>query len=177
MQGNFGTLFGSDPTSSSTASLNNYWAGYTANGDSWTTISSTLADPTPAATNAITQRQGNGIAVSAAASSLPGISFTPASSSSVYLVSASFSTEGSLNGTYCVCSLTDGTTPIAQQTYGQGTGLSQSGNITLVGIYVPGTSSPVTLKIQMASPQSGTATITSVSTLTPSIEWSIIQIK
>jgi hypothetical protein len=154
----------------------NYYSGYTANGESWSSVSSTFADPTPAAGNTLTKRAGIGITVTAAASNLPGITFTPASSSSTYFISAVFNCYGSSNGVYACFSLTDGTTPICQQTYGQGIALQQSGDVTLEGTYAPGSTSPVTIKIQMASPNTGTATLTSISSLTPSIEWTIIEI-
>ena len=112
---------------------------------------------TNAGTPGFTVRTHSGITLSAAASSLPGITFTPASSSAVYLVTASFiSYTPTLSG-QSYYQLTDGTNIInASGEAGQDatTSAAVTSTVTLSGIYAPATSSAVTVKIQGASSNS-----------------------
>ena len=151
---------------------NNFYSGYTINGASWTTSSTTFVDGTNSGGNTLTERQGN-ISVAAASSNIAGITFTPASSTSVYLVEAVIPVLTATGGV-CNLSLTDGTTPIQQTALFNDTIISTT---TLSGIYVPGTGSAVTVKIQQAGDGTHNCVIETSGSLVPSIEWTIIQIK
>jgi hypothetical protein len=136
------------------AITNQYWDGYTGGANArWTTTTNTYGDGTNTNGNAITQRQGSGITVTAGASNVAGITFTPASSAAIYEVSASFCSQnnGANANSY---RLTDGSVVIKES---QGFG-TNTVRITICGIYVPGTASAVTVKIQVAT-GGGTLTI------------------
>lgn len=158
----------------------NYWSGYVSTGanQTWTISSSgAYSDFTPnvSANNTLTTRQGT-ISVSAAASTLPGITFTPASSSAVYLVQARATVAiNALSADLSVC-ITDGTTVVAESgaQNGAGAGTVNGFPMTLVGIYAPGTSSPVTLKLQ--SSISSSSAVIETENIEPPYEWTIIQI-
>jgi hypothetical protein len=178
--GNIGT-----PTSPNWAMLGgstalNSWSGYMPIGSTWSTSSSTMGDPTNSGGNTLNPRGGSGITVAAASSSLPGITFTPSSSSSIYLVTAKFSggnTAGANSNSYL---LTDGTNTITTawhtNAYPSPAGYDRF-PIAMTGIYAPGTSSSVTVKIQMAT-NGGTGFIEpDPLAAAASIEWSVVQIK
>jgi hypothetical protein len=108
------------------------------------------------------------------------LTFTPGSSSSVYLITAlaGVYNNAATGGAQLV--LTDGTTTIsAPGPYYEGaTAASAQGMFSVSGIYAPGTTSPVTVKLQLGTAGSGgMAEITSGATGASSVEWTIIQIK
>ncbi len=157
----------------------NYWSGYTQNTATWTTSSNTFADGSNSGGNAITKRQGN-LTVTAAASNVAGITFTPAASSSVYLVTATSNFGAAASGNTAVAALTDGSNTIIGTTQNQWVIAVPNGlsGFTITSIFVPGTGSAVTLKLRIACPQSASMTLGSnVSTTgTGAIEWCIVQI-
>jgi hypothetical protein len=163
---------GSSPTG-------NYWSGSTANNTApgWQYTTTSLADPSTSSANTLTTRKSSGITVTAAATNLPGIVFTPGSSSQVFLITANFSaTAGSLAGDDGTFSLTDGTTVIAQRDMQPG--VTAEGNeapMTLTGIYAPANTSANTIKIQGAA-SAGTAYIVNAGSLAPAIEWTVLRI-
>lgn len=172
--GNNVTLFSSDAPSSTNPTAN-YWSGYHANGMYWTRTNTALGDPASAGTTpAITQRTGN-IVVTQAASSLPGITWTPQSSSAVYWVEASFQ-MGNNAGDFTEFKLTDGTNIV-----NIGEGLFVLNQVQpymcLKGIYAPASGSAVTLKIQVGSlaGQVALGPAGAGSGVAPAIEWSIFQ--
>jgi hypothetical protein len=174
--GNVLTSNGSTWTSAAAPSgpTTSYWSGYMPNGTNWSTSSSTLADPTNSGNNTLTKRQGN-ITVTAAASNLPGITFTPASAAAVYQITATFCGGATVTaGADTTYSLTDGTTVIVQRD--NQTVLTQFCPIPLNGIYVPGTGSAITVKIQIATTSSGVGYLGAVGSIAPSIEWTILRI-
>lgn len=147
-----------------------YYAGYMPNGTIWSTTSGSFTDPTlSAGTNALTRRTGN-ITVTAAVSSLPGITFTPKTASAVYQISAKFLGWNTAGGAVASFKLTDGTQDIAI-----GEIPSVFENLTLIAPYAPGVSTPVTVKLQLAA-STGTTQILTDSSMSPSIEWTIVQI-
>ena len=146
-----------------------YAQAYNANGESWSVTSTTFADPTNSGGNALTVRASNNLTVTAAGGNLAGITFTPASSASVYLVLASTTINGT--GTFQSFQLTDGTSVIDTRDYDG----SANATLKLGGIYAPATGSPVTVKIQLAS-SSGSSEIFATGPLASAIEWTVIQI-
>ncbi len=153
-----------------------YYSGYMLNaGGAWTTSSTVFADPTNSGNNTLTTRQSHGITVTAGTSptNVAGITFTPPSTSAAYLITASFGLFGS-NGPNLAFQLTDGTTAIVAQAVSFPTAGQDDAQV-LSGIYVPGTTSPVTVKIQLAT-SSGTIEMARISNLTTAIEWTVIQI-
>lgn len=146
---------------------------------SWSTTSSTFADPTAVGTPALTVRKSAGITLTTAASSLPGITFTPASSTAVYLITAQVGFSNATAGAGTMMQMTDGTTVISAPS-----GFTQQATLadvvvtqTISGVYAPASASAVTVKLQLAAP-GGTAEINSalVGTLGNPIEWTVLRI-
>jgi hypothetical protein len=155
----------------------NYAQAYFSNPSIWSTTSSTFTDPTNTGGNTLTIRKSNGIGLTAAASNVCGITFTPASNTAVYQVTATIATltqtTSSATGN---AQLTDGTTVIAAgaEVY------SGSGSIicptTLTGIYAPGTTNAVTLKIQLAVSGGNVEINQSNTTGASVVEWTVVRI-
>ena len=160
-----------------------YAQAYFGTAANWSTTSTSYVDPTFSGTAGFTVRQHSGLTVTAGGSNVAGITFTPSSASAVYLITASFPCFCSSNSGFNA-QLTDGTTVI------NGTGIFQQtttaantlATTTLSGIYVPGTTSPVTVKVQLAiAAGGGTATIegggsTAGAGLGDALEWTVTQI-
>jgi hypothetical protein len=151
----------------------------------WSFSGSSFVDPTLiAGTNAITVRQSRGLTVTAASSSLCGITFTPASSSSVYTITANYSVYGlGLAGVFAYQLIDNNSTVISSNAgFEQQNGSGASADVfvpgILSGIYAPGTTSPVTVKIQGLSTNGGTGYIEGVTAASTSVavEWTITQI-
>lgn len=175
---NFLRADGTWATPSGGGSTLNYFAGYFPLATSWARTGTTYADPTPSGSNTLTTRQSSGITVTAAASNLPGLTFTPSSASAVYIVTATFGLFSGSNGNLLSALMTDGTVNVATA-YHQPAATAEVPSTTLTGIYVPGTASPVTIKLQLAA-GAGAANVGGLGTTpagTGSIEWTIIQIK
>ncbi len=144
----------------------------------WSTTSASYADPTNAGTPSLTVRQSSGITLTTAASSKAGITFAPASASAVYLITAALCIQPQNSGSSAAasCRLTDGSTVIAQ-----GADIDQNSlafnpfiPVTMTGIFVPGTSSSVTVKVQLAT-STGTSVMT-FAALGNVIEWTVLRI-
>ena len=130
-------------------------------------------DPTFSGTAGFNVRQSSSLTVTAGASNVVGVTFTPPFSSAVYLITAVvMQNQQSASGT--LFQLTDGSTVI--NAGGQSTLSAGVQSTTLSGIYVPGTPSPVTVKVQVAA-TNGTAIISnnSNSLVTP-VEFTITQL-
>lgn len=141
----------------------------------WATTSSTYADPTASGTPALTVRKSSGITLTTAATSLAGITFTPANNTAVYLITASISCLTSLASTIG-SQLFDGTTVIAQGADSVTFGAGQQNSISITGVYAPATASAVTVKIQISNGNpSATTTIQQGSHGNP-IEWTVLRI-
>jgi hypothetical protein len=152
-----------------------YYSGYmTSTG--WNTSTTTFADPTiNSGTNSLTQRYGT-ITVSAAASNLPGITFTPSSASAVYEITVSMTLTNSTANLDASLSLTDGTTQIVTAVTQQAGSTLAVQWVTMTGIYAPGTTSAVTVKTQMAAGAGGTSYIGYSNGGSKTMEWKIVRI-
>ncbi len=160
-----------------------YYQGSMANAASWTATSTgtSFVDGTNSGGNTLTAVYSNGITVTAAASNIAGISFTPPAVTSAYVITATFQASETVAGNGSGYRFTDGTTAFAW-----GANAEQSGSpvdvlfqMVLHGIYVPGTTSAVTVKIQQTT-GSGTDSNTisgAIGTLVPSIVWTVQQIR
>jgi len=155
---------------------NSYWSG-AMTGATWHTTSATFANATVTGTNTLSTLFNNNITVSAAASNAPGITFTPASSTAVYMIKAAFTGFNSTNADNSAFRLYDGTSVVATG-YMQNSGTVGAPWITLEGIYAPATGSSVTIQVQMAC-NAGQAFMGFASSITGTniMEWSLIQIK
>ncbi len=145
----------------------------------WQVNNSSMADFSQTNTGTFAVRQSSGITVSAASGSLPGISFTSPSSSAAYLITASFGTYNQDGGnSYGVYQITDGTTPVSVSAGNQ----DVTGNTTLfvplslTGIYCPGTTGAVTLKIQGQGNGTDPINIQGLAGNASSMEWTLVRI-
>jgi hypothetical protein len=154
----------------------NYAQAYFDYTNNWTTTSTTFADPTftGGGNDTLTVRQSNNITLTAAASDLPGITFTPSSAQAVYLISVSAGVYSSVAGGGTSVRLTDGTTVVAVAPEVQ-TPVGATDSIVITGVYVPGTTNAVTLKLQVAA-SSGTSGLGSTVSPGVGIEWSVVQL-
>ncbi len=170
------TDVGSTITVSAASAILAYYQGYHAPSAFWSTSSLTYADPTITGVATLVQRQASGVTVSTAPGSILGITFTPASSTAVYLIIAEYGIEGDTGSAYVDSQLVSGSTVIAQAPSSEqpATSPTKFYAISLSGIFVPGTTSPVTVKLQLAT-NVGTAEI-SQGNLSNPVEWTIVQI-
>lgn len=161
------------PASAATAVYSN---GFFDASYSWTTTSASYVDPTNGGTGSFTVRKSSGLTVTAAASNNPGITFTPATNTAVFLITFSF---GAWNGTTNqVASLqaTDGTAVIADGGARQGGSTTAETSVTLMGIYAPASTSATTVKLQMKTGGTGTANLAGASANNNAINWTVVQI-
>jgi hypothetical protein len=154
------------------AITSNYFSGYNANSESWSTTASSYGSPINSGGNALTTRYSNGLTVTAAAANLPGIQFTPSSTTAAYLIEANVGTSPSSTNAMSM-RMQDGTSTISEGSYTPNFGTSYPESLS--GVYVPGTTSPVTVSLQIAT-AGGTCQIIASGALAPSIEWTVIQI-
>ncbi len=153
----------------------NFANAYTTSAAFWTSNSTSYSDPTATGTPAIMVRISNGIALTQAGNNYPGITFTPASNSSVYLVTAVFQLNGS-GGSTTGARLYDGSTVIGQA---PDTAINTTFGyvpVTISNIYKPFTASPVTLRIQISNSATSTGFINGTGINGNPIEWMIHQI-
>lgn len=156
--------------------LRKSWSGYFANSSLWTANGTSFTDPLNTGGNTLTTRPGNSLSVTAAAGNLPGIVITPTSTESTYLVTASFGANSGGGGSpsTLACRLYDGTNEISAIDQHQADQMP----VNLIGIWKPGTTSPSTIKIQLAAPQNaGNGGLSPQTLLVPSIEWTITEIR
>jgi hypothetical protein len=147
----------------------------------WSTTSTAMGDFTLAAgANTLTVRKSAGINLTAAASSLPGITFTPANAQAAYQISASLAYGNSLTTNYIYLQLTDGTTVIASNCgVNSGNTAADSSSTTIGGIYLPGVATAVTVKLQGAvSAGTGVIGVQNGGALAGSaaVEWTVLRI-
>lgn len=159
---------------SSTGITGSYAQAYFNFDANWTTTNTSFSDFTSiGGTPTLTVRQSNGITLTGASGSLPGITFTPASTSAIYLITAQFGLFN--NATDCFYQITDGTTVIS----GSAGGTVSSIPSMMTGIYAPGTTSPVTVKMQGATSGGGVTYIITSTNSDPRaipLEWTIVRI-
>jgi hypothetical protein len=169
------TTLGEAFANAMTAVTSFFWTGYFTQTASWSTSSVSYADPTLAGTATLTTRQSNGITVTAAASSVPGITFTPASATAEYQITATYNLNGNTASAYVDSQLVgNGTVLIQAPSVQQPSTLPQKFSaVTLSSVFVPGNTSPATVKLQLAV-NAGSAEISGGELANP-IEWSIMR--
>lgn len=157
----------------------NYYSGFMASGGNWTSTGTTFADGANTGGNTLTSRQGSGLTVTAAASNVAGITFTPSSASAVYLIIAMSSLWSPSTTGVSTARLFDGTTEIVTSGNVLASGATQQdiSPFSIMGFYVPGTTSPVTVKVQLSITGGGTVTLGNGNGASKAIEWTIFQIK
>lgn len=159
---------------------NNYFNGVLTSGSTWSGTSSSFTAATTTGTAALTTRKANGLTVTATSTTSDGITWTPSSSSAVYLIYVSFVDNDGTVGDNIAFRLYDGTNVIGVAQLTDHIANDQS-QIVISGVYVPGTSSAVSVTIQVASsgnhqiqifggPSSGVSFWTG-------IEWQVVQIQ
>lgn len=170
-----------DPTFqvAASATTGNYFSGTFPSSGTWARTANTFGDPSLTGSASLTTLYSNGITVTAASGSLPGITWTPAASTSVYLVTVGFfmlNTSGNPGS----ARLFDGTTAFAWTGKGNQNTSDESGWVTMTGIYAPGTGSAVTIKVQLASANTTEVSISSdgeMASGTPQMQFTLVQIK
>lgn len=154
-----------------------YWSGYHDPSYQWDSTSASYVDPTNAGVGSFIQRTNSNFGtVATAGSNQPGITFTPASSSAAYWVQVNVSLwNGSTNNTIGA-QLTDGITVIGITGSVQGgAGDAVISQQPITGIYLPGSASPKTIKIQTAV-SGGTGFLTPAAGFTNTLEWTLMRI-
>jgi hypothetical protein len=130
----------------------NYASAYFDTTATWSASSTSFIDPTNATSDTLHALKSNGLSISAAGSSKLGITFTPAASTSVYLITANITLIGTIaTSDWLAAKLWDGTTIIALASINTDTVAAYAFPTTLNGIFVPGTASAVTVTIQLAA--------------------------
>lgn len=173
------SLVGLANTSNGTSIALSSWSGYTgtAGASTWSdAVGGAFVNGTNSGGNAITQRFSNGLTVTAGGSNVAGITFTPANAGASYIITAStnFFVTGSSGIT--ALRLTDGTNVISTIGGQDNATGAQFYPATLAGLYTPGTTSPVTVKIQLQNVAGASSSFGGVTAQVNSIEWTIIQI-
>lgn len=185
--GSAGTVLTSNGTSAPTfqtspgAITNNYFSGYMPTNTTWAVASpQPFIDPATTGSNTLTTLHANSLVVTAAATNVAGITFTPASTLSAYKISASFQSNTNSTGspTRTMFQLTDGTNFFALNAqFSPGGTSAVAYPVNLEGIFVPGTTSPVTVKIQLGGNSNLGYAIGDFTGLLPSIVWTVVQIR
>lgn len=153
-----------------------YFSGYFSNASGWTTTSSGFVNGTNSGGNALTTRQSSGLTVTATGGNAAGVNFAPSAITDVYLVTVSFVGGGQSAGAGATFRLTDGTTTVTTCSNQVG-GASTNLHNTMSGIFAPGTTSTVSLTVQLAAQSGGTVVITGIAgDLNPVMEWTIVKI-
>lgn len=133
-----------NPPTSATA---NYAQAYTTNTSNWQTNSTSFIDPTNTGTASLTVIYSSGITLTIGGSTDTGITFTPANSSAVYLITCTTTVTSPGGSDTAQVQLTDGTTVLSQSVIlGAASVISP---VTLTSVYAPATASPVTVKLQL----------------------------
>lgn len=155
-----------------------YYSGYMGVSSSWSTSSTSFSDGTNAGGNALTQRFSTGITVTAGASNVAGITFTPTSPTAAYRVSAQFPCYNTLATTTSIYQLIDSNSNIlTSHGMQQGSVATAVFPMTLSGISIAGSTSPLTVKIQLLTFNGGaSATIAPINGSVATIEWVVQQI-
>lgn len=171
---NAGTGAPNFPFGLTSAVAPNYFLGTMPTATSWSTSSTTFVNPTVSGVNTLTTLSSSVLAVTAAASNALGITFTPNKSTALYLISASFSGSGSALGKVAF-RFSDGTIQFASNVMQNDGGATVGAPVLLYGLYAPGTASPITINIQVASNTTGSVGANSYTNV-PSVTWNVLQI-
>lgn len=159
-----------------------YASAYFSSLATWSTIGvNSIGDPTYGGSSYVltTRPSSSGLTLTAAGSNLPGITFTPPSATAVYFISVQVSELGfGSNGT-CALQLADGSNNVltvpggnAQNSAGANAYITQ----TLTTTFAPGTTSPVTVKVQTGSNNGANCYMQSAFTNANTIEWTVFQV-
>jgi hypothetical protein len=158
-------------------SILGYYYGYFDTTGTWARTSATMGDGTNSGgSNLIALQSVNMGTVSAATSSVLGILLTPPSVTAAYFVQCVFGVKNSNAGGYEMnFRLYDGTNTVGINGFTSSSVRISPASIS--GIWVPGTTSPSTIKIQIASESPETTTIQGVSTGgANAASWTIIKL-
>lgn len=158
-----------------------YFSGSMPQATYWGTTSSTFVDPTvEAGSNTLTTIYSAGLTVTAGASNLPSITFTPPTTTAAYQITASFNGANAGSADAGGFRLTDGSTAFAWQVSDNPNFITGSPvyPTVLTGLYKPGTTSAVTVKIQVFSNGgAGTMFLNGLQIgTTPGLVWNVVQI-
>lgn len=156
----------------------NYFSGYMPQATTWSTTTAGYADPTPSGSNTLSTRQFNGITVTAGPLNGPSITFTPAASTSIYLIKVSLPSFTNASNGGCAFQLIDSNGVIIVENSRQnGTSLTDDAEeVILSGIYAPATGSAVTVRIRMAVTGGTSFILEPTGIPVSSLEWYLIQI-
>lgn len=157
------------------SSVGSYSQAYFANSSNWSTTSSTFADPTNSGGNTLTVRKSSGITLTAASSNVAGITFTPANNTAVYLITANIGIQNS-SGAYVTEQLIDTNGTVIAVSPGIAGSSAVTTAQSLTGIYAPASTSPQTVKIQLAATAGTASIIAGNATGSVAVEWTITQI-
>lgn len=157
-----------------TGGIGNYFSGGFGSGVQWSTTSGSYVDGSNTGGNTLITRANHGLSVSAGASNVCGVTWTPSSSAAVYLVSVyivllNSGTNNNFTRIY------DGTNVVGQ-TFGQPDVANHPASNFVFGVYAPATGSSVTLKLQFATAGGTLTTVDAGSALTDNVAWTIVQI-
>lgn len=150
------------------------WSGYTTQSGTWTTASSTYADPTGGSSVVLTQTTNTNFGtVSTMASSGMGITFTPQVTGTYHISARPY--IGSASAAEICARLVDGTgTIIDPGNCNAVAGQAPQFGVNLSGDYaVTSSGSPVTIKIQLATTTGNVVSVASGVTGSPVIQWVI----
>lgn len=153
----------------------NYFNGYFGTGMNWSTTSATYVDGTNSGGNTLTVRSFNGMTVTAGASSVCGITWTPSASNALYIVFVWIGLGNTNANTSTYVRLYDGTSVWANGAV-QTTVNNFAVPVNLTSIYAPNTASAVTLKLQFATSANTMSTKDWGVALTDNVQWTLIQI-
>lgn len=160
------------------AVTNNYFSGYMSSSSSWSTTSNTFNDGTNSGGNTLTTLYSNGLTITAGASNVAGITFTPSSNTATYKISALCAGYNSNANNAIQFRITDSTTVFGWNAILSPTTAGVTNICAPVrGIYTPGTTSAVTVKIQIRI-AGGTANFanSALDASIPVVQWEIVQI-
>ncbi len=146
---------------------------------SWANGGGAWSDGTASGTPNLVSRQANGITLTAAAGNVCGITFTPDSINSKYLINVTVGVyPGAAPTGNISVRLTDGTNELSTAAFAQQNyaipAATAGGNVSMSSVFIPNSTSPVTLKIQLWGASSGS--ITAMGNASNAVEWSIIRI-
>jgi hypothetical protein len=153
----------------------NYVQAYFGTTSSWSTASTTFVPGTNSGGNALTIRASNGISLTAGAGSICGVVFTPSSTTAAYHIICSLSMFNSSSTAGVAAEMVNQTGSVV---IAGSSGVSSDPNLTISGIFAPGSTSAQTVQIYFATYSGGTASITAAFGANSSIpaEWTIVQI-
>jgi len=153
----------------------NFASSYFDTTASWARTNSSFGDPINSTSDLLHSFRSNNLHLAAEASSKLGVTFTPASASAFYWISVSLNLQGgNSSSTWMAAKLWDSTNVVALQAINY-PAVNYAWPVTLSGIYAPGTSSPVTLTVQLASSASS-VTCADPSGLATPATFSVMQI-